>query len=640
MTKKHVLNLLIIYFLSSNIFAQFSENDLRKLNNNQLDELRKAVLSEEQSFKEDSINEIESIESENISFEVSSQEKERSQFFGYDYFKRDINFFDNIPTPSDFKLGPGDEVILSLWGETNLRESFTINKDGMIYYSNIGFINLSNKNLREAEVLLLEELSRIYSTLKSKNNPTKLMLELGQLKSINVYFSGHIENPGIHLIHPFSDIFSAIVQSGGINDNGSLREVELIRNGKTITKIDFYSFFMSGKNVFSNIKLIDGDVIYVPNIKNRLYVSGEVNRPHYYELLPNESISDLVEYASGFTSNASSNLILNQVIPAKERLSDDYARSSIIVNYQNEKSIILNNGDSLTVPTIPDVDSQVSIFGRVKSPGNYPSKNSTLKSVLDIAGGFDDPVFRQTIREDEIIVSRQDINQFYSKEIVLNYEQSDTFLLMPNDKIFIYENINYRNSFTYRIEGEVVKPGTYAYKEGLNVGDALSLAGGITELASINNIIVSQEFTQVDSLGNTSTSQINVSNANLDFEIGANSVISVTPFENVVRVEGNVYNPGLVAFKRGLTLYDAIIQSGGYMPNSMKNRVYVTKANGEVDKANIFRGRGKRLNPGDVVFVPVDSDPDEFNLTSFISDLSSILANLAAILLIVDNQAD
>ena len=640
MMKKHVLNVLITYLLSSIIFAQFSENDLRKLNNNQLDELRKAVLSEEQSFNEDLINEIESIESESISFEASSQGTEKSQFFGYDYFKRDINFFDNIPTPSDFKLGPGDEVILSLWGETNLRESFTINKDGMIYYSNIGFINLSNKNLREAEVLLLEELSRIYSTLKSKDNPTKLMLELGQLKSINVYFSGHVENPGIHLIHPFSDIFSAIVQSGGVNDNGSLREVELIRNGKTITTIDFYSFFMAGKNIFSNIKLIDGDVIHIPKIKNRISINGEVNRPHNYELLPNESISDLVEYASGFKSSASSNLILNQVIPAKERLSDDYARSSTLVNYQNEKSIILNNGDSIIVPTIPEVDLQVTVFGRVKSPGNYPSKNSTLKSVLDIAGGFDDPVFRQTILEDKIIVLRQDINQFYSNEIVLNYETSDTFLLMPNDKIFVYENINYRNSFTYRVEGQVGRPGTYPFKKGLNVGDALSLAGGITELSSINNIVVFQEFTQIDELGNRSSTQINVSNADLDFEIGGNSVISVTPFENVVRVDGNVYNPGLVAFKRGLTLYEAIVQSGGYKPNSMKKRVYVTKANGEVDKANIFRGRAKKLNPGDVVFVPVDPNPDEFNLTSFISDLASTLANIAAILLIVDNQSD
>ena len=111
----------------------------------------------------------------------------------------------------------------------------TINKDGMIYYENIGFINLSNKTLASAEVLLTEELSRIYSTLKDEANPTNLMLELGKLKSINIYFSGHIENPGINLVHPFSDIFSSIVQAGGVNDKGSLREVQLIRNGQIIS---------------------------------------------------------------------------------------------------------------------------------------------------------------------------------------------------------------------------------------------------------------------------------------------------------------------------------------------------------------------------------------------------------------------
>ena len=109
----------------------------------------------------------------------------------------------------------------------------------MIYYENIGFINLSNKTLESAEILLTEELSRIYSTLKDANNPTTLMLELGQLKSINIYFSGHIENPGINLVHPFSDIFSAIVQAGGIDNNGSLRMVQLIRNNQIITTVDF-----------------------------------------------------------------------------------------------------------------------------------------------------------------------------------------------------------------------------------------------------------------------------------------------------------------------------------------------------------------------------------------------------------------
>ena len=143
---------------------------------------------------------------------------------------------------------PGDEIILSLWGETNSRESFIISKEGLIFYENVGFINLSNKTLLEAEEVLINELSRIYSTLEDKNNPTQLMIELGQIKSINVYFSGQIESPGIKLIHPFSDIFSAIVQSGGIKNEGSLRNIKLIRDGKIISTFDFYSFFISGKN--------------------------------------------------------------------------------------------------------------------------------------------------------------------------------------------------------------------------------------------------------------------------------------------------------------------------------------------------------------------------------------------------------
>ena len=116
------------------------------------------------------------------------------EYYGYDYFKSEINFFDNIPTPTEFKLGAGDEIIVSLWGETNLREKFIINKEGLIYYENIGFINLSNKTIEEAENLLVVELSKIYSTLNDLNNQTKLMVELGKLKSLNIYFSGEVSS--------------------------------------------------------------------------------------------------------------------------------------------------------------------------------------------------------------------------------------------------------------------------------------------------------------------------------------------------------------------------------------------------------------------------------------------------------------
>ena len=630
------INVIFILFLST-IFAQVSVSDLNRLSNQQLDAIRAELQSDTQP-----VNDISQLENTSAPVLITPMDNIISEeYFGYNYLKKDISFFDNVPTPADYKLGPGDEIIISLWGENNSRESFTLNKDGMIYYNNIGFINLSNNTLESAEILLTEELSRIYSTLKDLNNPTTLMLELGQLKSINIYFSGHIENPGINLVHPFSDIFSAIVQAGGIDNNGSLRMVQLIRNNQIITTVDFYSFFMNGTNTFSNIKLIDGDTIHIPSFKNRISISGEVNRPSSYELLPNESISDLIGYASGFSSDASSTLILNQIIPVEKRFSDDNARTSIALDFKNSKSTSLNNGDNVKVLPISDVDVNVEVFGRIKSPGVYPaSSNRSLKYVLDIAGGFDDPIFRKTIRENEITILRKDENQFYSLEILTSYKDADKLQLMPNDKIFIYEDINYRNNFTYRVEGEVNKPGTFPLTAGTTVSQALEKAQGLTELSTLDNIIVYQEFTEIQDDGTEVTQIKDVASVSLDFVLGSRSVIKALPFENVINVEGNVYNPGLVAYDRGITMSKAIIQAGGYKPYSMKKRAYVRKANGEIDKANLFRGRTKRLSPGDTVVVPVNPDPSDFDITAFVADLSTTLANIAAILLIVDNQTD
>jgi len=633
---------IISAFFLNIIFAQVSMSDLNNLSNQQLDaikaELQANTISNNVEAEQDTDTFIPiSIPSTNDRVDIN-----RNDFFGYNYFKKDISFFDNIPTPADYKLGPGDEIIISLWGENNSRENKIINKDGMIYYENIGFINLSNKTLESAELLLTEELSRIYSTLKDEVNPTTLILGLGKLKSINIYFSGHIENPGINLVHPFSDIFSAIVQAGGVNDEGSLRKVQLIRNDQLLTTVDFYSFFMNGKNTFSNIKLIDGDVIHIPSVQNRISISGEVNRPSTYEFLAGESISDIVTYSSGLTSSASSTIIINQIIPVDKRISDDNAKTSIAVNFKSQESIILNNGDTIRIPSIPSVDSKVTIYGRVKSPGRYPGINTTLKNILDIAGGFDDPVFRQTIHEDQIVVLRQDSNKFYSTEFTVSYKDANQFILEQNDKILVYENINYRNNYTYRVEGEVYKPGTFPLNNSeITVRKAISIAGGLTGLTSEKNLTITQEFTSLDNEGNQTTISELINNASLDFVIGSNTVITALPSENVVRIEGNVFNPGLVTYQKGAHLPKYIEFAGGHRPNTMKNKIYIKSANGEIKKTGrILLGFGKKIYPGDTIFVPVDPNPTEFDITSFISDLSTTLANIAAILLIVDNQND
>jgi len=464
------------------------------------------------------------------------------------------------------------------------------------------------------------------------------MISLGQLKSINVYFSGQVNNPGISLVHPFSDIFTSLAQAGGINPNGSLRNVQLIRNNKIINTIDFYSFFLDGKNNFSNLKIIDGDVIHVPSYHRRVEVAGEVINEGFYEVLENETIVDAISFAGGLTEKASSKAILNTITPIEFRVADDNAFSNTLVSYEEFSSFNFNDGYKITFLKIPEVKTNVQVFGRVKSPGLYPSNNNSLKDVLEVAGGFNDPTFLKTINLDEIIILRKDENNFYAKEIVTKYENSENVMLMPEDKIFVYEQTNYRNIFSYRVEGEVSKPGTYPLKKGITVSDAIKLAGGITELSDNLNIVLYQEFTEIDDTGKEVLSLKPVNDTQLDFELGINSVIKVIPKENVVNVAGNVYSPGLVAYSKKLTASKAIELAGGYKPYSLKNRVYIKRANGNIEQIGFLGGRSFRLYPGDSIYVPENPSPSDFKVDEFIANLSVTLANLAAIFVVIDKN--
>lgn len=652
----YMRKLILIFFLTNLLWSQqISVSDINKISNNQLDQIRQELKLQNNQNNQNS--EIDLSERENTmnTIQIDSQINETdfdNEYFGYNYFKQDINFFDNIPTPADYKLGPGDEVVLSLWGETNQRNTYLIDKNGMVFFDNIGFVNISNKTIQDAEILLIEELSRIYSTLKDKNNPTNLMLELGKIKSINVYFTGQVHKPGINLIHPFSDIFSALVQAGGVDNAGSLREVTLIRDNKVIETIDFYSFFTSGLGVFQKNRIIDGDVIHIPTVKKRVELIGEINNPKFYELLDMDTLSSLIEYAGGLKSSSSNKVIIENIAPLNSRLSDDFAKSGKLVNLTLSNNLTLSDGAKVTFLPIADNDYNVSIFGRVTLPGTYPVfssvvssnnqqilRNASLKEILDLAGGFNDPVYRKTIDEN-IVILRLDENQFYSKEFKVNYSESESFIMEINDKIFVYENPKYYNDFSYSIKGEVSKPGVYPLRDGLTISDAISIAGGISEIGSINSISVQKSLVRLNEEGDKISETELVGNISLDFEISDGNIITILPKTNVIRVDGNVYNPGLVSIKRGkpISMSKAIELSGGYKPFSIKRNTYVIRANGEIEKANIFRGRAKRVFPGDSIFVPLDPDPQKFDITAFIADLSSTLANIAAILLIADNN--
>ena len=619
---KYILTVLITFLTF--IFSQVSVSDLNKLNNTQLDMLRNE-LNKSSGVKPNS-NTSDSVEIKSISLGPSISSKV-TPFFGYDYFKKSINFYDNIPTPVDFRLGPGDEIIISLWGETNFRQILTINKDGLIYYKNIGFINLSNMTLKEAENLLKNELAKIYSTLI--NGDSQIMLELGKLKSINVFFTGQIQNPGVNLVHPFSDVFTAIVQVGGVKNDGSLRNVQIIRNGETISTVDFYSFFATGKNDFSSIRIIDGDVIHIPTISNRVEINGSIRSPGFYEVLDSETITETVEFAGGLKEDASSSAILNKIIPLSEREADDNAKDSQSLVVNDFSNLKLNNGDVLTVLSIPNVLSTVKVIGRVKNPGDFPA-SSNLKSVLDLAGGFNDPYFRNTIIQDKIVVIRKDSKNFLSQEFITKYDDSNQFELEAGDLVFVYENINFESENYYNISGAISQPGPYPFKDSLSIGDAINLAGGYTLLADPKSIIFS--------VPNSSSTSLR--NVDLNTKIVSGSEIKIGRKANFISVVGNVYQSGDIYIQNSVSVSRAIVLAGGLKENSLKRKIYIERKNGKITKASGLLSRNiKRLDVGDTLIIPANSDPQEFDITRFVADLSSTLANIAAILLVIDNNS-
>jgi protein involved in polysaccharide export with SLBB domain len=617
----------ITILLFAKIFAQSALPNLDNLSNAQIDQIRKASLSNSEANSQDQI------QIDNNKFTKPSEVKLESlpgrgneEFFGYSFFNRSINFFDNIPTPANFKLAAGDEIVLSLWGETNSRESFVLNKNGSIYYSNIGFINLSNKTIKEAELLLSEKLISIYSTLQDKE--TQLDVELGKTKSINVYFTGQVTNPGISLVHPFTDVFSALVQSGGINSNGSLRNVKLIRNGKTYNIYDFYSFFLSGIDNFSSDRLLDGDIIHIPQVEKRVEIRGAVNSPSFFELLPNENYKDLLNYASGYTKNASSIISVIQIIPISSRDSDDVARKSLNLKRGDElNTLSINNGDRFIVNSITTNDISARILGRVKNPGEYQiPDNYSLKSLLNLAGGFQDPNYVNSINLENIVILRKSKNTVNNLEFSVNYADADNFIVEPNDTIIVYRDSNYMFSKTFSISGEVNFPGSYQVIKGLKIGDAIINAGGYTSFAN-------EEVVKITING----SQLN--NFFLDSEVLDGMEITIPPLIKTIEVSGNVFNPGILDISsKKLTIAGAIQASGGLKESTKRNKIIVTNANGRSYKPSFLQKQFKRLDYGDVISVPTKER--DLDITQLVSDVSNTLANLLAIFIIIDRVND
>jgi len=559
---------------------------------------------------------------------------EEPVYFGYKFFNSPENFviFDNIPIPGDYRLGPGDQLIISIWGATQLRSRHMINRDGDIFIDGVGQINLTGMNITTAENVLKERYGAVYSTLKGKNPSTFLSMSMGQLKSNNISFVGEVKKPGIHSVHPFSDITTALLQVGGVDSVGSLRNIRVIRDGEIVTELDFYEFLVGGETK-KNIRLINGDVIFVPVRQSTVEILGEVNRPGIYEAKEGESIAQLIQNAGSLTPKAQPTLEIYTLLPRGQRTSEDYAYDISYIDYQEAQYKSSYNLTKIRILPVPDVIREVTILGRVKKPGVYAYKESMhVMELFKIAGGLDDKAFRESIYTKEAGIIRQTPTSIYPERISIDLDKlmdgsSDENVMLKNrDIILVRENSLYAEPKYVTISGQVNIPGTYTIqKKEESLENIINRAGGFTENAYTNGLKMYRDSIQVVLHG-------------FDIFVADRDSIFVPEPPGVVKIFGQVQREGVVQYVKGKTMRYYIERSGGFTNEADKKHIAVNYANGDVRLQKNYLLSLIKISPpvrdGSTIIVYRTPPKPLFNFTQFLSTTATAATSIATLYLI------
>jgi len=570
----------------------------------------------------------------------TTEVEEEIPYFGYEYFNNPdkIAIFDNIPIPNNYVLGPGDQLVISIWGSTQTRSNHLINRDGNIFVDGVGQINLSGLDINAAEALLRNRFSEVYSTLKGKRPSTFLNLSLGSLKSINVSFVGEVGSPGVHAVHPFSDVTTALLQVGGVDTVGSLRNIQVIRNDKSIIDFDFYEFLVNGQ-VSQNTRLVNGDVILVPPRKSYVEIEGEVNRPGIYEAKNTDSVLDLINHAGALTVKAQPNIELYELKNLNDRYTNNFAYN---ISYANVDVIQKYSAERLTkirVIPVPDVTREITILGQVKLPGTYAFQDSMkVTDLLNITGGMDDASFLESIYTKEAEIIRQTPDNIYPKRIsfnvdeVLSGDSSKDIFLQNRDIILVRENRKYSVPKYVTMSGEINVPGKYTIqKKEETLDDFIDRAGSFTPNAYVNGLQMYRDSAQVVLKG-------------YDITVADGDSIFVPEAPGIITVQGQVNKQGQVQYVPGKSLKYYIERAGGYNYLADKKNVIVQYANGNVRKKKSFITSLLSISPpirdGATITVYQAEPKAPFNATQFLAATASAATSIVTLYLLIDQNSN
>ena len=534
-----------------------------------------------------------------------------SQIFGHDVFtNRNLTFEPsiNLATPVDYRLGPGDEVIIDVWGasENTIRQS--ISPEGTIQVSGLGPVQLSGMTVKDANAYLQREFSKIYSGISGSEPTSQIKLTLGDIRTIQINIMGEVAVPGTYTLSSFSSVFHALYRAGGVNKIGSLRSIKVVRNGKTIADLDVYDYLMKGK-MKDDIRLQEGDVIIVNPYESLVRIAGKVKRPMFYEMKPTETVATILNYAGGFTGDAYKKAV--RIIRKSGREHQVYN-----VDEMDYSVFRLDDGDSISVDAVlKRFENRVEIRGAVYRSGLYELSGTvnTVKQLIKKAEGLRGDAFLN-----RALLDRE--NEDLSHEVIavdlgglLKGTVAD-IPLQKNDILYIPSIHDLKEEETISIHGEVASPGTFLFSKNMTIEDLLVQSGGLLEAAATTKVDITRRIKDPKS---TSFSSVLGKTYSFDIKdglvVGGEGDFHLEQFDEVYvrkspayRKQQNVVVAGEVLFggnyalvKKNERLSDLISKAGGITPDAyVKGARLIRKMTEEEQRRQADAVRMARMGEG------------------------------------------
>mgnify|MGYP000966656426 FL=1 len=518
-------------------------------------------------------------------------ERKTKKVFGRDIFNNKKLTFEpnmNIATPSDYRLGPGDAVIIDIYGASQKSNQYTVSPDGDVTIEGFGPVQVSGLTVAQAN-------ARLRQTLGSRYQSSKVRLTVGQTKTIMVNVMGEVRMPGTYTLSAFSTVFNALYMAGGPNDIGTLRDIKIFRANRLIAHVDVYDYILNGKA--SNIHLTDNDVIVVGPYDCLVNITGKVKRPMYYEMKKSESVGTLLKYAGGFTGDA-----YTKAVRVIRKTGREY--SVYNVGEFDMSSFRIADGDSVSVDSILDrYENMVEVKGAVFRPGKYQVGGdiTSVRSLIEHAEGCTEQAFTahavmHRMKADRTLeVIPVDIDGIMQGRVA-------DVPLQKNDVLFVPTKQALMEQQTLTIHGEVHYPGIYQYAANETIEDLILQAGGLNDQASTVKVDVARRIRDPKALTTDSIISQTYTLALKDgFVIDGQPGFRLMPYDEVyVRrspgftTQQNVYVEGQVMFAGTYTLArknerisDVIRKAGGVTDLAYVSGARLLRRTSEAERAKM-----------------------------------------------------